>query len=88
MRQEETGYSVLVYTRRPVPGEYPAGLAQSVHLACSEDGVRFRPLNENYGVVFASGSVRADDTIRPRGVSVLTRSAVQTSTAVERTKRI
>ncbi len=68
MRQEETGYSVLVYTRRPVPGEYPAGLAQSVHLACSEDGVRFRPLNENYGVVFASGSVRADDTIRPRGV--------------------
>ena len=68
MSRENTGFSVMVYTRTPVPGEYPAGLAQSVHLAVSGDGVRFRPLNQNYGVVFAQGTIRADDTIHPKGV--------------------
>ncbi len=68
MSRENTGFSVMVYTRTPVPGEYPAGLAQSVHLAVSGDGVHFRPLNQNYGVVFAQGTIRADDTIHPKGV--------------------
>ncbi len=68
MSQNSTGFAVMVYTRTPVPGEYPAGLAQSVHLALSDDGVHFRPLNQNYGVVFALGTVRADDTIHPKGV--------------------
>ena len=68
MSRENTGFSVMVYTRTPVPGEYPAGLAQSVHLAVSGDGVHFRPLNQNYGVVFAQGTIRTDDTIHPKGV--------------------
>ena len=68
MSQENTGFSVMVYMRAPVPGEYPAGLAQSVHLALSDDGVHFRPLNQNYGVVFAQGTIRTDDTIHPKGV--------------------
>ncbi len=68
MKQGTAGFSAMVYTRAPVPGEYPAGLAQSVHLALSDDGVHFRPLHENYGVVFASGTIRDDDTIHPKGV--------------------
>lgn len=68
MKQGTAGFSAMVYTRVPVPGEYPAGLAQSVHLALSDDGVHFRPLHENYGVVFASGTIRDDDTIHPKGV--------------------
>ncbi len=68
MSQGNTGFSVMVYARTPAPGQYPAGLAYSIHLAYSDDGVHFHPLNQNYGAVFAVGSVRADDTIRPRGV--------------------
>ena len=58
----------MVYIRTPVSGEYPAGLARSIHLAYSEDGVEFHALNQNYGVLFAKASISKENTIRPKGV--------------------
>lgn len=68
MKQRESDLYIMVYTRTPVSGEYPAGLARSIHLAYSENGMDFRPLNNNYGVLFAKASISKENTIRPKGV--------------------
>lgn len=72
-----------VYTREPDPNKYPAGLAQSVHFAYldagdgSEDRFQgtsgndegtWKPLNKNYGILFAEGEISPEDTIVPMGV--------------------
>ncbi|MDD6616465.1 MAG: glycosyl hydrolase, partial [Lachnospiraceae bacterium] len=57
-----------VYTRDAVPGVYPDGLARSVHFAVSRDGAEFEPLNQNYGILFATGLIREDNTICPKGM--------------------
>lgn len=59
---------LLVYTRQPLEASYPDGLAHSVHLACSRDGRGFEPLHQNYGVLFAEGSIDEADRIVPCGV--------------------
>ncbi|MGI6018253.1 MAG: family 43 glycosylhydrolase [Marvinbryantia sp.] len=59
---------IKAYTREAVPGIYPDGLARSVHFASSRDGVQFEPLNQNYGMLFAKGCIREDNTICPKGV--------------------
>lgn len=59
---------IKAYTRDAVPGVYPDGLARSVHFAWSRDGVRFEPLNQNYGILFATGCIREDNTICPKGL--------------------
>ena len=58
-----------VYTRDAVPGVYPDGLARSVHFAVSRDGAKFEPLNQNYGILFATGLIREDNTICPKGIT-------------------
>lgn len=59
---------ILVYTRKVVAGEYPEGLAHSIHLAYSRCGDYFTALNGNYGILFARGTVAPDDTIRETGI--------------------
>lgn len=62
----ENGY-LKVYTRKPEEGSYPYGLAFGIHMACSEDGKEFLPLNKNYGILFAEALILPDDTLSPRG---------------------
>lgn len=59
---------LFAYTRQPSETSYPAGLAQSVHFAISRDGRQFRPLHNNYGMLFAQALISADNTILPKGV--------------------
>ena len=57
-----------VYTRPVDPESCPAGLANAVHLAYRRPGQDARPLNRNYGLLFAPGYVSREDTIVPLGV--------------------
>lgn len=60
--------TLLVYTRKPCAASYPDGLARSLHLACSRDGVHFQALHNNYGVLFAEALIDEEDRIVPKGV--------------------
>lgn len=60
--------SIHVYTRPVDPDSYPEGLANSIHIAYSIDGGERKPLNRNYGIIFANGSVSEDNTIIPKGL--------------------
>lgn len=57
----------MPYTRQADEGEYPDGLAHSIHFAVSRDGVHFEALNGNYGILFAKAQIGEDDTIIPKG---------------------
>ena len=59
---------ILVYTRTAEPNSYPDGLARSVHFARSSDGKHFTAMNENYGILFAKGTLSEQNTIRPKCV--------------------
>jgi len=59
---------ILVYTRTAEPNSYPDGLARSVHFARSVDGKHFTAMNENYGILFAKGTLTEQNTIRPKCV--------------------
>ena len=59
---------LLIYTRQPEEEAYGPGLAHSIHLAYSPDGKYFTPLNRNYGVLFASATIRQPDTLVPMGL--------------------
>ena len=59
---------ILVYTREAQRDSYPDGLARSVHFARSSDGKRFTAMNENYGILFAKGTLSEQNTIRPKCV--------------------
>ena len=59
---------LAVYARCPRNGSYPDGLARSIHFAVSRDGKVYEPLYSGYGMLFATGEVRSDNTIEPKGV--------------------
>lgn len=59
--------SILVYTRQEEK-EYPQGLASSVHFAISRDGKYYEALNNNYGILFAKGTIGEDNTIHAKGL--------------------
>ena len=59
---------IHVYTRPADPDSYPAGLADSVHLAFEAEDAGMLPFNKNYGILFAEGLVAEDNTIVPMGV--------------------
>lgn len=59
---------IMVYTRETIEGEYPDGLARSIHFACSLDGKNYEAMNGNYGILFAKAVVSEEDTICPKGV--------------------
>lgn len=62
------GIIISVYTRPVDPDSYPAGLANAVHFAFQRPGAQAQPLNRNYGMLFARGTVSEADTIVPIGV--------------------
>lgn len=59
---------LFAYTRKPCADSYPDGLAHSIHLAYSRDGVHFEALHRNYGVLFAEALIDEQDRIVPKGV--------------------
>lgn len=59
---------VRVYTKEPDPSCYPEGLAFSVHLACETERGGWQPLNRDYGILFAEGTISERNTIVPMGV--------------------
>lgn len=60
---------ILIYTRKPL-NDYTESLANSVHLACSdgEAGRDFTPLNQNYGILFATATVDSKNVIVEKGL--------------------
>ena len=59
---------VRVYTR-PVNAEnYPAGLANSIHIACKTGEADWKAFNKDYGILFAEGLISGNNTIIPMGV--------------------
>lgn len=58
---------LLIYTRNPKE-DYSSYLAHSAHFAYSRDGVTYQPLNQNYGILFASATVNQPDTLHEKGL--------------------
>src|SRR5574344_2517718 len=55
---------LMCYTRTPLHTDiYSEKLAYSMHLAFSENGESFQPLNHNSGVLFAKATTNADGTL-------------------------
>ena len=69
-RYEPDGQEILfsVCTKPVDPEEYPAGLANAVHFSYQRPGQEARPLNRDYGILFARGTVSREDTIVPAGI--------------------
>ena len=61
---------LMLYTREAAANEdsYPDGLARSIHMAVSADGVNFTPMFSNYGILFAKAEVTAENTLVPKCV--------------------
>jgi GH43 family beta-xylosidase len=64
----ETKAKIMIYTRIPVKDEYPAHLAYSAHLGYSSDGISYRALNQNYGILFASATIGFNNTLNEKGL--------------------
>lgn len=60
----EKAYKFRVYSRDTIEGQYPNGLAYSVHMAVS-DGGEFVPMHNNYGLLFAKADVDERNVIVP-----------------------
>ena len=79
---EERKKEVLrVYNRKTVKGQYPNGLAYSVHLSVKENEEEC-PLHNNYGLVFPKAWVNEDNVIVPSFVGNLKVAAVKKNGAV------
>ena len=61
-------YTISVYTRPVNKDNYPEGLANSIHISCSENGSEKTPWNKNYGILFVSGEISKNNTIIPMGI--------------------
>ena len=61
---------LMLYTREHGADEdsYPDGLARSIHMAASTDGVYFTPMFSNYGILFAKAEVTEENTLVPKCV--------------------
>jgi len=73
MKDEEGGtmgeVTLLCYTRLPLEDAiYAEKLAYSMHLAISEGGTRFEPLNKNQGVLFVKATSNDDGTLNAKSM--------------------
>lgn len=59
---------LAVYTREVTTG-YTISLANSVHFAYSEDGQSYKPLNQNYGMLFAKADIDGNNQIVEKGLT-------------------
>lgn len=67
MGEEQNG-KIHVYTREATE-LYSASLGNSVHFAYSADGKEYRPLNCNYGMLFAKAEISRENQIVEKGVT-------------------
>lgn len=63
----QSSAKILIYTRKP-QNEYTESLSNSIHLAYSEGENDFKPLNQNYGIVFAQATIDEEDVIQEKGI--------------------
>lgn len=62
-------YDLLCYTRKPLEDAiYSEKLAYSMHLAISEDGEHYIPLNHNSGILYAKAVSREDGTLHAKSL--------------------
>lgn len=59
---------IYVYTRPVLTESYPDGLARSIHIAAETEEEIRKPFNQNYGILFAEGTVSEENTIVPMGI--------------------
>ena len=71
---------VLVFYTRKEETYYPFELARSVHMAIGAAGEKLRPMNGNYGILFAEGVINTDNTIGSRGLADLSVSLLEDGT--------
>lgn len=70
-QEKESGSNkamIYVYTRTADSDSYPAGLANSIHIAVTTKDQFRQPLHKNYGILFAKGLISEKNTIIPMGV--------------------
>jgi len=58
---------ILIYTRKPQK-DYTESLANSIHLAYAEGDSDFIPLNNNYGILFATATIDERNVIMEKGL--------------------
>ena len=58
---------ILIYTRQPYL-EYTTSLSNSIHFAYCEDNGGFKPLNGNYGILFAEADINEKNVIQEKGL--------------------
>ena len=69
MKQRDTHQAaVRVFVRSVNAEDYPAGLANSIHIACKTGETEWQVFNKNYGILFAEGLISGNNTIIPMGV--------------------
>jgi len=61
---------IKVYSREVIDGQYPNGLAYSVHFAFLKEGKEF-PIHQNYGLLFAKADISEENVICPNFVGEL-----------------
>lgn len=60
---------LLCYTRNPMDEMvYSRKLAYSMHLAISEDGITYNPLNNNLGILYAKATANPDGTLNAKSL--------------------
>jgi GH43 family beta-xylosidase len=57
----------LIYTREP-KSEYTESLSNSIHLAYCDESNDFKPLNQNYGILFALSTIDENNVIQEKGL--------------------
>jgi len=58
---------ILIYTRKP-KNEYTESLSNSIHFAYCDEKNDFKPLNRNYGILFASATIDEKSVIHEKGL--------------------
>ncbi|MVX64692.1 family 43 glycosylhydrolase [Clostridium chromiireducens] len=67
MNNLQNDVNILIYTREP-QNEYTESLGNSIHFAYCEGEEGFRPLNQNYGVLFALSTIDEKNVIQEKGL--------------------
>lgn len=67
MNNLQDDVKILIYTRQP-QNEYTDSLGNSIHFAYCEGADDFKPLNENYGILFALGTIDEKNVIQEKGL--------------------
>jgi GH43 family beta-xylosidase len=68
MNKNQQQSRILVYTRNPKE-DYTQSLSNSIHFAyCDAEEAYFKPLNRNYGILFAKATIDEQNIIQEKGL--------------------